>query len=852
MTLFNRGILPYLAVFLVVLACAAPIAAAAGEPLKVAAVSASTDDGNLPANANDGDLDTRWSASGDGNWILFDLGERQTIGYIGIAFHKGNERISKFELEVSDDAVQWTRVYAGAGSGRTVDLEAFDFPDVSARYVRYIGHGNSSNAWNSLLEVQIYPPNPAGLILRRPETARPKETPVPVIYVKPGLVNPDGTDHAIPAPHRATGKTLNVLDFGADPKDSAADDAPAIQKAIDVAASGDEVYLPDGVYNLNSGAAVDRYANLILKDGVNLRGQSEAGVLLLSSFNAEDGKKGTTKVLKIQAAHDILVSHLTVTSTFAGKYSTDTGNNNPEAGGPLYGVMIEEASGVPCYNITLDGVTVEKFQRMGIRISKSHDVVVRNATFRNATDLGGGGAGYGVSIQGEGNGKDRLGYANDCRYNVVEDCRFVGPYLRHAVLLQYFAHNNLVRNNVITRTGLDAIDLHGEDEYLNEVRGNRISDVVSGAAVGLGNTGATHDASGPYNYIHDNTIVNCREGIKVSLASPDTLIENNTITGCTVRGGKGIYLLNAPRTMVAGNKILDNQAQDFWGILLAADPGAGGVGPGDPQDVQIAGNTLRGNANGLKIEAGKGIVVKDNTIEGNGVDYLNLSKNPLGAALVPFKINPIGPLARTASPYNAPSPVPAPIPSPAPAQATASGIMQILPTDDAFVEHGKPDMNFGMSSINRVKSTEDGTIIRIAYLKFQVEHAASVKEAVFQFTGRITESNPIGATYEFAVFGLTNDDWQESAITWLNSPNHAPGAPEVTGLGESAFLLGTVTMTERTVKPYRLDVTKFVQSQTDGYVTLMMVDLKKQGGNTDPYAKDRSDGAQKPYLFVTY
>ena len=112
-------------------------------------------------------------------------------------------------------------------------------------------------------------------------------------------------------------------------------------------------------------------------------------------------------------------------------------------------------------------------------------------------------------------------------------------------------------------------------------------------------------------------------------------------------------MLNAPRTMVTGNKILDNKAAEFWGILLVADPGAGGVGPTDPQDVQIVGNNMRGNANGLKIEAGKGIVVKDNIIEGNGTDYLNLSRNPVAYDAVPFPINPVGPAAQTGSPYNA-------------------------------------------------------------------------------------------------------------------------------------------------------------------------------------------------------
>ena len=133
-----------------------------------------------------------------------------------------------------------------------------------------------------------------------------------------------------------------------------------------------------------------------------------------------------------------MISDLTVSSTFAGKYSTDHTVNNPEAYGPNYGIQIEDdGKKVPSYNITVDNVIVEKFQQIGVRVAKSHDVIVKNSTFRNASDVGGGGAGYGVSLQGEGNNKDRLGYDNDSRFNLVENCNFVGPYIRHGALMQY-------------------------------------------------------------------------------------------------------------------------------------------------------------------------------------------------------------------------------------------------------------------------------------------------------------------------------------------------------------------------------------------------------------------------------
>src|SRR5262245_36864408 len=53
----------------------------------VVSVSASADDGNIPANTVDGSLATRWSASGDGQWIRFDLGSATNVASVKIAWY---------------------------------------------------------------------------------------------------------------------------------------------------------------------------------------------------------------------------------------------------------------------------------------------------------------------------------------------------------------------------------------------------------------------------------------------------------------------------------------------------------------------------------------------------------------------------------------------------------------------------------------------------------------------------------------------------------------------------------------------------------------------------------------------
>jgi len=153
-----------------------------------AGVTASANDGNVPANSVDNDLATRWSANGDGQWLQLDLGTARTVGYVRIAAYNGNVRQSRFDLQVATTAGAWTNVLTGAlTSGTTTAEQTFDFPDVSARWVRYLGHGNTVNTWNSLSEVSVFAtactqcvtPTPTPTTPTPGPTATPTPTPTP-------------------------------------------------------------------------------------------------------------------------------------------------------------------------------------------------------------------------------------------------------------------------------------------------------------------------------------------------------------------------------------------------------------------------------------------------------------------------------------------------------------------------------------------------------------------------------------------------------------------------------------------------------------------------------------------------
>ena len=120
------------------------------------AVTASTNDGNLPANTIDNNLATRWSGCGDGAWIQLDLGTTRTVGHVGVAVYQGNTRQNNFELQVATTSGVWTTVFTGQTTAGTTAEQTYDITDQPARWVRYLGHGNTVNPWNSVTEISIF------------------------------------------------------------------------------------------------------------------------------------------------------------------------------------------------------------------------------------------------------------------------------------------------------------------------------------------------------------------------------------------------------------------------------------------------------------------------------------------------------------------------------------------------------------------------------------------------------------------------------------------------------------------------------------------------------------------------
>ncbi|WMJ73321.1 discoidin domain-containing protein [Cytophagaceae bacterium ABcell3] len=108
-----------------------------------------------PENTLDGNLQTRWAASGVGAWIKYEFQNVQNVNTVSIAFFEGEKHQYAFDIEVSMDDVNWISVYTGQSSGTSGEVESFSFPDAQAKFVRITGKGSNDNNWNSFTSVKI-------------------------------------------------------------------------------------------------------------------------------------------------------------------------------------------------------------------------------------------------------------------------------------------------------------------------------------------------------------------------------------------------------------------------------------------------------------------------------------------------------------------------------------------------------------------------------------------------------------------------------------------------------------------------------------------------------------------------
>lgn len=204
-------------------------------PLKPAQISASAFESKAaggfadftPEKTVDGDLsaNSSWRAEvkddQSGQWIQYDLGAVKRIASVRLAFVKGEERVYRFDIELSEDGQKWTTAFSGKSGGKEKGFEEFKLSSRAARYLRVRGFGNSSEQfahWINIVETQIL----SGDAEAQPknEIATPRllfrsgfEADSRIINQGPGYAELVGEDHSVGPPHNWT-KDLKSAPLG--------------------------------------------------------------------------------------------------------------------------------------------------------------------------------------------------------------------------------------------------------------------------------------------------------------------------------------------------------------------------------------------------------------------------------------------------------------------------------------------------------------------------------------------------------------------------------------------------------------------------------------------------------------
>ena len=111
---------------------------------------------NNEYNVLDGNLETRWSAANDLNnyvWLQFELDKESELDTLMLATYLGDQRQTKFKVEVSENGTDFKEVFDGQTGGQTLDFEEFTFEKCIARYVRIKFFGTTEGSWNSPTDV---------------------------------------------------------------------------------------------------------------------------------------------------------------------------------------------------------------------------------------------------------------------------------------------------------------------------------------------------------------------------------------------------------------------------------------------------------------------------------------------------------------------------------------------------------------------------------------------------------------------------------------------------------------------------------------------------------------------------
>jgi hypothetical protein len=176
---------------------------------------------------------------------------------------------------------------------------------------------------------------------------------------------------------------------------------------------------------------------------------------------------------------------------------------------------------------------------------------------------------------------------------------------------------------------------------------------------------------------------------------------------------------------------------------------------------------------------------------------------------------------------------------------TASNLLKLLPTADAYVSRDSPYSNFGAESRLLWQYT-GGTPPDAyrSYLKFDLSRLprpAIIRSAILYLYNTTVPPVPYWMGDSFDVFSVYADDWLENEITWNNAP---PLAEPIVDRGGGRIPVSAWIAS---------DVTEFVRGEYERFDNFVSLGIKVNGWDgTLTQANSKEAGEHQPYLEVDY
>lgn len=121
----------------------------AAEPVSL--YSSKTRGVHVAQNTTDDNLNTSWIIKGKENFIHYKFNEEVTLEAVRVAFHKGDQRVSKIRIESTNtpwNGSPWQTQPLMRSSGNSLELETFTFATpVTAKFFRIVVMGTIGNKW---------------------------------------------------------------------------------------------------------------------------------------------------------------------------------------------------------------------------------------------------------------------------------------------------------------------------------------------------------------------------------------------------------------------------------------------------------------------------------------------------------------------------------------------------------------------------------------------------------------------------------------------------------------------------------------------------------------------------------